>query len=79
MHNGIEDAVRQLNAPVSSATVRRRLAEGMDIEQALFTPPKLGYGNGIIYAITNLLDGKQYIGLNSKQKIAQLALGWYAS
>jgi hypothetical protein len=58
LHNGIEDAVRQLNAPVSSATVRRRLAEGMDIEQALFTPPKLGYGNGIIYAITEKLGLK---------------------
>jgi GIY-YIG catalytic domain len=65
IYNGIEDAVRRLNAPVSSATVRRRLAEGMDVEQALFTPPKLGYGNGVIYAITNLLNGKQYVGLTT--------------
>ena len=64
-YNGIEDAVRQLNAPVSSATVRRRIAEGMKPEEALFTPPKLSYSNGVIYLITNLIDGKQYVGLTT--------------
>ena len=65
VYNGIEDAVRQLNAPVSSATVRRRLAEGMNSQEALFTPPKFGYDNGVIYAITNLINGKQYVGLTT--------------
>ncbi|MUG97110.1 hypothetical protein F7734_34180 [Scytonema sp. UIC 10036] len=64
-YNGIEDAVRQLSAPVSSTTVKRRIAEGMTPEAALFTPPKLGYDNGIIYTITNCVNGKQYIGLTT--------------
>lgn len=64
-YNGIQDAVRKLNAPVSAATVRRRLEKGMSIEEALLTPPKLGYDNGIIYLITNVLNGKQYIGLTT--------------
>jgi hypothetical protein len=65
VYNGIEDAVRKLNSPVSSTTVRRRLAEGMDKEQALFTPPKFGYDNGVIYVITNCINGKQYVGLTT--------------
>lgn len=64
-YNGLEDAVKKLNAPVSSATVRRRLLAGMTIEQALFTPPKLGYDNGVVYVITNLIDKKQYVGLTT--------------
>ncbi|WP_445634579.1 Putative excinuclease ABC subunit C [Nostoc sp. DSM 114161] len=64
-YNGIEDAVRQLNAPVSSTTVKRRIAEGMKPEEALFTPPKLSYSNGVVYLIANLIDGKQYIGLTT--------------
>lgn len=65
IYNGIEDAVRQLNAPVSSTTVARRIKEGMAPEEALFTLPKLGYDNGIIYLITNLINNKQYIGLTT--------------
>jgi len=65
IYNGIADAVRQLNAPVSATTVRRRLAEGMSPAEALFTPPKLGYDNGVIYVVTNLVNGKQYVGLTT--------------
>jgi hypothetical protein len=65
IYNGIVDAVRQLNALVSAHTVRRRLAEGMSPEEALFTPPKLGYDNGIVYVATNLVNRKQYIGLTT--------------
>jgi hypothetical protein len=64
-YNGAEDAVRQLNAPVSGHTVRRRLAQGMTPEEALFTPSKLSYSNGVIYLVTNLVDGKQYVGLTT--------------
>lgn len=65
IYNGIVDAVRQLNAPVSAHTVRRRLEEGISPEEALFTPPKLGYDNGVIYVVTNLANGKQYVGLTT--------------
>lgn len=65
IYNSITDAIRQLNAPVSITTVERRLAEGMSPEAALFTPPKFGYDNGAIYAITNLVNGKQYVGLTT--------------
>jgi hypothetical protein len=64
-YNGVDDAVRQLNAPVSGVTVRRRLAQGMTPEEALFTPPNLGYSNGIIYLITNLVNNKKYVGLTT--------------
>lgn len=52
MYNGVADAVRQLNSPVSARTVRRRLAEGMKLGEALFTPPKFGYDNGVVYLAT---------------------------
>ncbi|MDH1009958.1 hypothetical protein N5J43_08220 [Pseudomonas nicosulfuronedens] len=39
-HTGtIEDLVKLLPSPVSASTVRRRVAEGMNLEQALTTPP----------------------------------------
>lgn len=65
VYNGMEDAVRQLKAPVSAATVKRRIAEGMTPEEALFTLPKLSYDSGIIYLITNLINKKQYVGLTT--------------
>lgn len=65
IYNGLEDAVRQLNAPVSATTVKRRLEQGMKPEDALFTPPKLGYDNGAVYLATNLINGKQYVGLTT--------------
>lgn len=65
IYNGLEDAVRQLNAPVSGTTVKRRLQQGMKPEEALFTPPKLGYDNGVVYLATNLVNGKQYVGLTT--------------
>ncbi|MBW4695322.1 MAG: GIY-YIG nuclease family protein [Lyngbya sp. HA4199-MV5] len=65
VYNGLEDAVRRLNAPVSSKTVRRRLLKGMDLKEALFNPPQLGYDKGIIYLATNLVNGKQYVGLTT--------------
>lgn len=64
-YNGVEEASRKLNAAVSAHTARRRLAKGMDITEALFTPPKFGYGNGIVYCVTNLVNNKQYVGLTS--------------
>lgn len=64
-YNGIKNAVRQLNSPVSAHTVARRIAEGMKPEEALFTPPKLSYSNGVIYLVTNLIDSKQYVGLTT--------------
>ncbi|MEH2148596.1 GIY-YIG nuclease family protein [Nostoc sp.] len=64
-YNGIKNAVRQLNSPVSAHTVARRITEGMSPEEALFTPAKLSYSNGVIYLITNLIDGKQYVGLTT--------------
>jgi hypothetical protein len=65
VYNGIQDAVRQLNSPVSSTTVKRRLAQGMSVEQALFSPRKLGYNSGIIYLVTNLIAEKHYVGLTT--------------
>lgn len=65
VYNGIADAVRKLKVPVSARTVRRRIAEGMNPEEALFTPPKLGYDKGIVYLITNLINSKQYVGLTT--------------
>lgn len=41
------------------------MAEGMNSQEALFTPPKFGYDNGVIYAITNLINSKQYVGLTT--------------
>lgn len=65
IYSSITNAICQLNAPVSAATVERRLAAGMSPEEALFTPPKFGYNNGVIYVITSLVNGKQYVGLTT--------------
>lgn len=65
VYNGVADAVRLLNCPVSDATIRRRLAEGMTPEEAMQALPKLGYDNGIIYVVTNFVNNKRYVGLTT--------------
>ncbi|MFN6472590.1 MAG: GIY-YIG nuclease family protein [Nostoc sp. SerVER01] len=37
----------------------------MTPEAALFTPTKLSYSNGVVYLITNFIDGKRYVGLTT--------------
>jgi predicted GIY-YIG superfamily endonuclease len=64
-YNGVGEAVRLLNAPVSRRTAMRRMEAGMTLEESLFTPLTLAHSNGVVYSITNLVNGKQYIGITT--------------
>ena len=59
----IEEATRVLRPPASSATINRWINEGMKPEEAFERIPNPGYADGIIYLITNNLNGKLYVGL----------------
>ncbi|WP_138514633.1 GIY-YIG nuclease family protein [Rhodoferax bucti] len=59
----IEEAVRSLKPPASSKTIFRWIAKGMTAEDAFTRVPNPGYGNGIIYLVTHLNSGRQYVGI----------------
>lgn len=59
----MEEAVRILKPPASPHTISRWIARGMTAEEAFTRVPNPGYGNGIIYLVTNLNSAKQYVGI----------------
>lgn len=59
----MEEAVRALNPPVSSATISRWIASGVKPEDAFSRVPNPGYGEGIVYVVTHRNSGKQYVGI----------------
>jgi hypothetical protein len=59
----LEEAVRILKPPASSATINRWIRDGMSPEEAFARVPNPGYSKGVIYLITHIPDGKQYVGL----------------
>ena len=65
IYRSVSDAFRRLNVSVTISTVHNRIRGGMTPEQALLTPGKLGHCNGIIYLVTNVANGKQYVGLTT--------------
>jgi len=59
----LEEAIRVLNPPASSATIGRWIKKGMSPEEAFACIPNPGYANGIIYLAMHRASGKQYVGL----------------
>lgn len=59
----MEEAVRALNPPASSATISRWIASGIDPEEAFSRVPNPGYGEGIVYVVTHKSSGKRYVGI----------------
>ena len=63
LYPNIEEAVRSLGPPASSATISRWIASGIDPEEAFSRVPNPGYGDGIVYVVTHGGSGKQYVGI----------------
>ena len=59
----MEEAVRALNPPASSATISRWIASGVAPEEAFSRVPNPGYGEGIVYVVTHQSTGKKYVGI----------------
>lgn len=59
----IEEAVRILNPPASSATIARWIEAGILAEEAFSRVPNPGYGEGIVYVVTHKEIGKRYVGI----------------
>lgn len=59
----MEEAVRALNPPASSATISRWIDSGVAPEEAFSRVPNPGYGDGIVYVVTHGNSGKQYVGI----------------
>jgi hypothetical protein len=59
----MEEAVRALSPPASSATVSRWIASGLNPEEAFARVPNPGYGDGIVYVVTHGSSHKQYVGI----------------
>ncbi|AFL74024.1 GIY-YIG nuclease family protein [Thiocystis violascens] len=59
----MEEAVRVLNPPASSATIKRWIESGMPAEDAFSRVPNPGYGEGIVYLVTHLISEKKYVGI----------------
>lgn len=56
-------AMRALNPPASSQTIGRWLRKGMSPEEAFQKIPNPGYANGIVYLVTHITNGMQYVGI----------------
>ncbi|GHA20400.1 hypothetical protein GCM10008090_33040 [Arenicella chitinivorans] len=54
VYPNIEEAVRQLKPPASSATISRWIEDGISPEEAFERIPNPGYADGIIYLIKNI-------------------------
>ena len=63
IYPNLKEAVRSLKPPASSRTINRWMDEGMSPEEAFERIPNPGYTEGIIYVVTNVTTGKQYVGL----------------
>lgn len=59
----MEEAVRALSPPASSATISRWIASGVTPEEAFSRVPNPGYGDGIVYVVTHGSSNKQYVGI----------------
>jgi hypothetical protein len=59
----MEEAVRALSPPASSKTISRWIATGIAPEEAFSRVPNPGYGDGIVYVVTHVNSGKQYVGI----------------
>lgn len=59
----IVEACRILQPIASGTTILRWIEGGMSPEDAFEKIPNPGYANGIIYRITQISTGKQYVGL----------------
>lgn len=56
-------AMRALDPPASSQTIARWLSKGMPPEEAFQKIPNPGYANGIVYLVTHVVSGMQYVGI----------------
>lgn len=59
----LEEAMRRLHPAASCRTLSRWLRSGLTAEEAFERIPNPGYANGIIYLVTHIVSGKQYVGL----------------
>jgi hypothetical protein len=59
----MEEVVRALSPPASSATISRWIASGLTPEEAFSRVPNPGYGDGIVYVVTHGSSHKQYVGI----------------
>lgn len=59
----MEEVVRALSPPASSATIYRWIASGLTLEEAFSRVPNPGYGDGIVYVVTHGSSHKQYVGI----------------
>lgn len=67
-------AVRILNPPASPKTIARWLGEGVPPEEAFQKIPNPGYANGIVYLVTHVVSGMQYVGIT----IQSLVRRWHS-
>jgi hypothetical protein len=59
----MEEAVRALDPPASSATISRWIKSGIPAEEAFSRVPNPGYGEGIVYLVTHQGSRKKYVGI----------------
>lgn len=59
----LREAIRELKPPASPKSIARWMEKGLSAEDAFSRTPNPGYEKGIVYLITHIETGKQYVGI----------------